>query len=146
MVSQFTGGFNPPPSAFVPIPAGDFRHRVTLQQRVVTLTASGSSAPDEWEEIATLWAKIEIAKMSAYRITYEIIASQFAPTMFPAVTIRYRPGILTGMRFVTEGGDIYEIIIPPADIDGRHAYLACACRDIQQGVTRGNIEQEGSVA
>ena len=140
MVSQFTGGFNPPPSAFKPIPAGDFRHRVTLQRRIVTPSASGSST-DAWEEVDTVWAKIEIAKMSAYRITYEYIAAQFAPTMFPAVTIRYRPGLIAGMRFVTEAGDIYEIITPPVDLDSRHAYLACACRDIQQGVTAINIEQ-----
>lgn len=82
--------------------AGLLRHRVTIQ-------SPGSDGM--WTDVATVWAEMLDSAVSA---PGDDLALQ-ATTLF---RLRYRTGILPGMRIVTDAST-YEVTAPPVDLDGR---------------------------
>ncbi len=76
---------------------GKLRCRITLQQAARTGDGGGGASLD-WLQIATLWARIEPQKGNE-RVRYEGIES----IITHKITLHYRPGITTGMRFIYAG-------------------------------------------
>jgi SPP1 family predicted phage head-tail adaptor len=77
--------------------ASRLRHRLTLQQEVQTPDGAGGSQRT-WENVADLWAEINtvIHKFGDEKL----VAGQMQSAITHKITLRYRTGITTGMRFV----------------------------------------------
>jgi SPP1 family predicted phage head-tail adaptor len=91
------------------LPAGKLRHRVTIQEYAALLDSNGDVIQDEttgvisraWTDVASVWAAIE--PLSAR----EFIQSGATQSQVQArITIRYRSGLNSTMRFV-HGSTIY---------------------------------------
>lgn len=99
------------------------RHRLALQRPVDIPDAIGGFER-QWETVSLLWAAIETtgaqsrfeAARSEARITHRI-------------TIRWRPDVSSSMRLV--GNDGVFDIIAAHDADGRRAFMACYCEQVQ---------------
>lgn len=103
--------------------AGKLDKRVTLQKYLGD-TETGYTKPDNWQDVATLWANINaVGDRSFY-------AAQSAHAeLTHKVTIRYRPGVSADMRFLY-GERILEIVSPPIDYDEQHMFLILRCREV----------------
>lgn len=86
--------------------SGKLRHRVTVQQKVVTRDAYGAEVVT-WQEFATLWMSVEPLSGREYvamRHSESDISTRFR--------CRYKAGLDTAMRLLFNGQafDIREII------------------------------------
>jgi SPP1 family predicted phage head-tail adaptor len=102
--------------------AGKLRHRVTLQQQVAgspQRTASGQRDV-AWTDVATVWASIE--PLSGRRLES---AQATWPKVSVEIRIRYRAGVVAGMRAVHSG--LYYPIEVALDPELRRIELRLMC-------------------
>lgn len=76
---------------------GELRHRITLQKPVKTVSSSGVEEK-QWQDITTVWGKVEHLRGRDF---YEAAAVQAEQTV--KVTIRYREGITPQHRLIHRG-------------------------------------------
>lgn len=109
------------------IPAGDLRHRVTLQRPVKVQGANGELI-NSWNDIATVWAKVR--NSSAREFTE---SRNYQNEITGTITIRYRND-LDGKCRILWRGQIYNIegILP--DPVSNLEYLTIP---VSQGVNDG---------
>jgi SPP1 family predicted phage head-tail adaptor len=103
--------------------AGSLRRRVTIQERSASFDTFGEPL-DTWTTFATVWA--EIVDLSSTEIVRD---GSFSAQITTTVTIRYRTGILSGMR-VVDGTRTFEIVGPPIDREGRVRKLELPVKEI----------------
>ena len=76
---------------------GSLKQRITLEKPVTTVNANGFEERS-WQVVATVWAKAENLRGREY---YAAAAVQAENTV--TFTIRYRPGVDTGLRLLFQG-------------------------------------------
>lgn len=110
------------------IDAGGLRHRVTIQERLNTQDPQTGENTYSWEDVATVWAKVE--PLSAR----EFIQSQATQSQVVArITVRYREGLNAEMRML-HNGTAYNIAgILPDKVSG----LEYITIPVSQGVNNG---------
>lgn len=96
------------------IAAGRLRHRVTIEQKVITRDPDTGAPITTWQPFATDIAA-EVVPLSAK----EFIAAQAMQSQVSArITLRYRPGLLAAMR-ITFRGQVYNIAgVLPDNVSG----------------------------
>jgi len=101
---------------------GNLRHRVVLQQKVITEDALKQQS-EFWADIATVWAAIEPLSGREY-----FAARQENTEVTTRITIRYLPGIKADIRAVF-GGRIFEVlsVINPEE---RRESLILMCKEV----------------
>lgn len=98
---------------------GELRHLVRLEERVEVADEAGGQSVN-WVQVDEVWASIE--PLSGR----EFLASQSPQSeVTNKVTIRYRDGVVAGMRIV-HGDAVYGILYP-MDIKGRHQLIQLMC-------------------
>jgi len=102
--------------------AGELRHRVTIQSKVVTQNTYGEEEL-AWSDVATGWAAVEPLAGREY-----LEAKQVQADVTTRIRMRYRGSIRPEMRAVW-GSHIYDIleVIQP---DGRPIALHLMCREM----------------
>lgn len=104
------------------IPAASRRARIVLEQPVETPDATGGATID-WQEITTLWARIE-ARSGSERNRDEGVEGRIDTR----ITLRWRGGLDGRMRFRL---DTRLFAIRAAfDPDGRRRDLVCLCEEV----------------
>ena len=99
------------------IDPGEFRAELSLQECRTEYDATGGYAED-WVETALVFAKIEPAGASS-----AFGADQTIETVTHEISLRWRAGLASGMRFVRDGR-VFEIrTVHDPDESGR--YLVC---------------------
>jgi len=98
--------------------------RVELALQTATLTPDGLGGHTEnWAEIATVFGRIEPVSARAV-----FGAAQTLETVTHRITMRWRAGVTSGMRFA-RAARIFEIVtVHDPDETGR--YLVCRAREI----------------
>lgn len=101
--------------------AGRLRHRVSLQERQVSVNAVTGDRTITWTPVAELWA--DVAPLSG-REYIAAAATQTAVTT--RITIRFRAGVHHLQRIVYDSA-IYNIqaVLPDADSGREHLTLLC---------------------
>lgn len=99
----------------------EFRHRLTLEERV-SVADGGGGAAESWSEVATVWAALH-QKSGREREAADRLAARTATD----ITIRYRGGVTTDMRF-RQGSKTFNIR-GVLDVDGRRRWLKCVCEE-----------------
>ncbi|MEW9806809.1 phage head closure protein [Mesorhizobium marinum] len=103
---------------------GSLRTELSLQASTVSPDGLGGHS-QSWIEVATLFARIEpVAASSVFG------ADQSMETVTHRVTIRWRPGVASGMRFVKQSR-IFDIVTAH-DPDDSARYLVCRAREAGQ--------------
>lgn len=103
------------------IDPGAFRHEMALEEAALASNGTGGHA-EVWTEIATLFARIE-----PLVATSRFGAGQTLEAVSHRISLRYRNGVRSGMRF-TRLGRIFEIVtVHDPDETGR--YLICMARE-----------------
>jgi SPP1 family predicted phage head-tail adaptor len=103
---------------------GNLRHRIELQTQSVART-SFAGKTTTYATIATVWASIE-----PLRGKEVILAQQNQSEQTHRVTIRYRAGVNTSMRF--KFGSRIMRIISVANVEERNKWLELQC--VEMGV------------
>lgn len=102
----------------------DYRHRVTLQQRV---TALDDGLPvEQWQDWATVWAAVEPIRGREY---FAAAAVEAEGTV--RIRIRYRAGVTPDMRVVY--GQRVFWVQSVIDVGGRHREAQLMCREVTAG-------------
>jgi SPP1 family predicted phage head-tail adaptor len=103
---------------------GSLRAELSLQAATTSPDGLGGYS-QSWSEIATVFGRIEpVSATSAFG------ADQTVETVTHRMTIRWRQGIASGMRFV-RNGRIFDIVtVHDPDDSGR--YLVCRAREAGQ--------------
>jgi SPP1 family predicted phage head-tail adaptor len=83
--------------------AGDFQHRVSIEERVQKRDEYGAPV-ESWETVATVWAAIE--PISGRE---QLQGKQLNADVTTRIRMRYRTGISAVMR-VTWGAHVYNIL------------------------------------
>ena len=103
--------------------AGTLNSRVTIQQQSATQDALGQPV-QTWTDVATVWANIKhtsgIESIKADALTSTVRAS---------VQIRYKSGLVSGMR-LSAGSVLYDIVAVLPDMEKRE-YTNLVCEVIQ---------------
>lgn len=105
---------------------GDLDTRVTIQQKIVTTDPEGL-VTETWNDIATVWANLRGLRGREF---FQAAAVNAENTVM--VTIRYRPGITTGMRLKYTALDGIEHVLDIYHVNpvGRRRWLELACREV----------------
>ncbi|WP_436640006.1 phage head closure protein [Microbaculum sp. FT89] len=103
------------------MPLGRLRSRVTLQAPVDADDGAGGTTRS-WQDVATLWARVE-----PLRASERVEAERIEAAVDIRVTIRWRPDVGPAMR-LSFGTRVFEIrgLI---DREERHRYLDCLCEE-----------------
>lgn len=105
------------------LPAGDLRHRVTIQQPVYTQDQETGDMVPSWGEVANVWAKV--APLSAMQYREQIMADAPQSRIVARITIRHRDDVTAKMR-VIHRGKAYQIeAVLPDPVSGLE-YLTLA--------------------
>jgi SPP1 family predicted phage head-tail adaptor len=101
--------------------AGQLDQRVTLQTMAGGVDAIGQPLPDNWADVATVWASVHPLQGR------EFLAAQSVQSEVTArITMRYRPGVSAAMR-VVHGADLYNITAV-IHVKSARAELQLMCR------------------
>mgnify|MGYP005862916515 CR=1 FL=1 len=103
--------------------SGELRHRVVLQQLVAGEDDYGQPT-DTWQNMATVWAKIEDLAGREYFRAQQVPTAQISTR----ITIRYRSDVKPEMRIVW--GDRTFNIAAVLDPDGRNRELQIMCLEV----------------
>lgn len=103
------------------IDPGELRTQLVLQEMSPTPDGAGGFA-EAWTEIATVFAKIEPVAARD-----RIGAGQTLEEVTHRVTMRHRPEVASGMRFML--GDRVIDILTVVDPDESGRYLVCRARE-----------------
>ena len=100
---------------------GELRHRVTIEEASLTRDDFGGQV-ETWSEVVTCWAAVEPLQGREF-----LEGRREEAEVSTRIRIRYRAGILPGMR-VTWGDHVYDIdsVIEP---DSRRRELVLMCRE-----------------
>jgi SPP1 family predicted phage head-tail adaptor len=100
----------------------DFRHRISLQQKLITKDPEGIPI-ENWQNISTIWAAVEPLRGREY---FQAAAVQSQNMI--RFTIRYRKGITSEIRILYDSKlyDIQSII----DVEGRHQQLELMAKEV----------------
>ena len=104
------------------IMAGKLRHRVTLQSKSVTRSASGAEVVT-WSDEATVWCAVEPQRGREYLDGLQIHDEQIA-----AMTIRYYSGVVPEWR-ATWNSRTYDIV-EVRNWDERNREMLLICREV----------------
>lgn len=100
---------------------GMLRTELTLERAIPAGDGAGGHA-ENWREVATLFGRIE-----PMRADSRFGAGQTLETVTHCITLRFRDGVESGMRFV-KGSRKFEIVtVHDPDETGR--YLVCRARE-----------------
>jgi SPP1 family predicted phage head-tail adaptor len=103
------------------IDPGAFRTELSLQQAALTADDMGGHA-ETWTEIATVFAMVEPVSAEA-----RFGAGQTLEAVTHRITLRQRPEIASGMRFV-RGERVFNIVeVHDSDETGR--YFVCRAKE-----------------
>lgn len=108
--------------------AGKLQHRVTIQEdRSTTKDNIGANVPN-WSDVLTTWASIE--PLSGRDV---ILGAQISPDTTHKITIRYRPGVHSAMRFkwLIPVPKYFNILGPPLDTETQARELVCMCKEVE---------------
>lgn len=100
---------------------GRLRTELILQEAVTSPDGAGGFTQD-WQEVATLFAHVE-----PLRADSQFGAGQHLESVTHRVTLRYRKGLRSGMRFLLQGRALEIITVQDADETGR--YMICRVRE-----------------
>lgn len=101
---------------------GALRHELALQQMFAAPDGLGGFA-ETWTTIATLFARIEpLGARQAF------IGAQEIESATHAITIRHRPGVASGMRFLKAARVFRIITVRDPDETGR--FLICMTEEL----------------
>lgn len=101
---------------------GALRQRVTLEAPIDAPDGAGGFSQD-YAPVAQLWARL--APMGARQ---DFVAERQEQMISHVVTIRWRAGVTSGMRFVHRGRKL--AIRAVFDPDERRHFLLCQCEEI----------------
>ncbi|EFL88957.1 phage head closure protein [Ahrensia sp. R2A130] len=101
---------------------GALNHRMGLESLLETADGIGS-LDKQFQPVATVWAALE-----PKRHDERLLAQQIDEQGSHIITIRFRPDVATGWRFV-EGDRSFEIVAI-TDPDERHRYLQCHTKEV----------------
>jgi len=107
--------------------AYEFNSLIQLQRSVRVQDSSGK-AVYTWITVDSVWA--DVMPLTGMKLYY---ANQLAPELSIEVSLRFRPDMQAGMRFL-DGANTYLIKRAPINLDGRNVYLRCVCEQQQVGV------------
>lgn len=100
--------------------AGALRHRITIDELVITQDSDTGAVEETWAEFCSVWAAI--IPLSGREF---VAASAIQDSVNTRITIRWREGILPEMR-VHHAGAIYNIkAVLPDPTFRRHINLMC---------------------
>lgn len=99
----------------------DLRHRLVLEERV-SIADGGGGTSESWTELATVWAAMH-QKSGREREAADRLGAHAATD----ITIRYRSGVTTDMRFRL--GTRHFNIRAVLDVDSRRRWLRCTCAE-----------------
>lgn len=103
--------------------SGQLRKRLAFQTRSTTQDATGEPL-DSWVTSFTVWGSVEdLNAKEALRDT------AYTASITSKLTVRYRTGIVSGMR-VTTGSRTFEVAAPPIDKTGRGVELELLCKEV----------------
>jgi len=100
--------------------SGALRERVKLQRPAAGIDALGQ-ALDTWEDVATVWARVEPMRGREY-----FAAAQVQSTAEVRITIRHRTDIDATWR-VQHRGVAHALVSPPIDPHARKETLELMC-------------------
>lgn len=103
--------------------AGDLRHRVTLQKPVYSQDEFGQPE-NNWEDIVTVWAKIEDISGREYFIAQQAPTAQVSTR----IIVRWRSGVRPEMRIVHK--DRIFDIKAAFDPESRKRWLHVMCQEV----------------
>lgn len=111
------------------IPAGNLRHRVSIQQKQISQNPVSGELTETWADV---WTNVPAAvePLSAREF---IAAQSFQSEVSTRITIRYRAGITAAMR-ILHNGRIFNIQGVLADPDSGRSWLTLPC---SEGVNNG---------
>ena len=104
------------------IDPGRLRHRVMLQSRTAAADGQGGEEDEQWADVASLAVMIENG--AAQREADEDRDGVRARSV---VTLRYRSGVVAGMRFLYRGRAL--MIRTVSDPGERLRWLVCTCEE-----------------
>ena len=100
---------------------GSLRSELALESCATVADGLGGHA-EVWSEVATVFARIEpVSAQSVFG------AGQTLESVTHRVTMRWRDGVATGMRFTKQGRIL--AIVTVHDPDERGRYLVCRTRE-----------------
>ena len=103
------------------IDPGRFRTALALEAPAPVPDGAGGLV-DQWTEVATVVALVEPVRANA-----AFGAGQSLETVSHRITLRFRSGVASGMRFV-KGGRVFDIVtVHDPDETGR--YLVCRAQE-----------------
>jgi len=106
-----------------PPPLGTLRDRIAIKRRDVADDGEGGTLTT-WFPIATVWARVrELSGRSTQ------LADGRVSALSHTVVLRFRTDISPGDRLVYRGRNLE--VISAGDLNGRRAYLSCACSETQ---------------
>lgn len=101
---------------------GDLRQRITFQDPVKSDDGHGGHIVSGWNDIATVWAKVEPLKGREYFYAHQIKAE-----VSHRVTIRYRTGLTVEMRI--KFGIRYLKMESIIDLKELHEFMEIFCNE-----------------
>jgi SPP1 family predicted phage head-tail adaptor len=103
---------------------GSLRSELSLQASTLVPDGMGGHT-ESWAEVATVFARIEpISATSAFG------PDQTVETVTHRITLRWRNGVIAGMRFARQGRNFDIVTVHDPDDTGR--YLVCRAREAGQ--------------
>jgi SPP1 family predicted phage head-tail adaptor len=103
----------------MPLPAGKFDQRITLQSKLVTRAANGEEVVT-WDDVAQLWARVEPLRGREW-----FAAAQMQDAAEIRVTIRYRAGVTRDMRVLWNGEPLDIMSVIDVNADRTNLELMC---------------------
>jgi len=105
-------------------PIGSLRERLQLLSRTLVAETEGGHGA-LYVPIATVWGRVHERGYAGF----SAIADARAARTTHIVTLRHRSDLSPGDRIVYRGRNLE--IVQANDLNGRRAYLSCACAEIR---------------
>lgn len=101
---------------------GHYRHRITLQARTITRSATGMEVIT-WTDLATVWGSVEDLRGREF-----FTAQKENSEVTTRIRIRYRAGLRPDMRavFGSRAFDVLAVL----DTTGRFREIELMCREV----------------
>lgn len=106
--------------------AGRLRHRVTIQQPVLSPDGLGGGSKT-WSNVATVWADVTTSEGNVGINLETVVSDQTRSLNMYRVKMRYRAGVGTNMRLLHRGRVLE--ILSVANIDERNKEMTLLCRE-----------------
>ena len=106
--------------------AVDLRQRIVIQTRSGVQDASGQvdANASQWNTIATVWASVTaVTGKDVYAL-----GSGFTGQVWHKVSLRYQAAFLTTNLQILLNNQVFLVLAPPFDPDGRQEQLQMVCQ------------------